>query len=67
MSPIVKWSEAISGDTRAMGARVVGRTAPVEETSAPTIELSKVDFPAPVGPAKTTVSGRDGSSIRGRR
>src|SRR5664280_1279316 len=47
------------------GRRVVGRSTPAGLTSVRSSELTRVDFPAPVEPATTTIAGAESSVSRG--
>jgi hypothetical protein len=49
------------------GLVVVGRMTPERLTSVPTIELTRVDLPAPVDPPTTASSGASRDRSRGRR
>ncbi len=53
--------------TTSVGTSVVGRSTPGSVTSAPTSELTSVDFPAPVEPPTTASSGASMSRSRGSR
>ena len=60
-------SSASAGLCTSTGRLVVGRSTPAAVTSAPTRELTSVDFPAPVDPDSTTTAGADSSVSRGMR
>ncbi len=49
------------------GARVVGRSTPEGETSAPASEFVMVDFPEPVEPPSTASNGASSRSSLGIR
>ena len=54
-----------SGLATRTGIRVVGLNTPASETSWPSTELTRVDFPAPVDPPITTMEGISASWRRG--
>jgi hypothetical protein len=56
-----------AGLATSVGASVVGRSTPGSVTVAPTSELTRVDFPAPVEPPTTASSGASIAASLGSR